>query len=123
MDAVPTVAARLYSAVARFNEGAFFEAHEAFEELLDAVEGDERWDLFVALIQVAVGYHKWAAGLPGSARMLRLGAEKLAAFADVVAGIQVGALRRRVLEDAALAAAEPDGWQRLAAFPPRIEMA
>ena len=40
-----------------FNSRQFFEAHEAFEELLDDVEEDGRWDLLVALIQVAVGYH------------------------------------------------------------------
>jgi predicted metal-dependent hydrolase len=87
--------------VALFNAGRFFEAHEAFEELLDDVEDDERWDLLVALIQVAVGYHKWTSGHPGAARMLGLGLEKLAAFPDVAWGIDVGALRARVAEDRA----------------------
>ncbi len=87
--------------VALFNAGRFFEAHEAFEELLDDVEEDERWDLLVALIQVAVGYHKWTSGHPGAARMLGLGLEKLAAFPDVAWGIDVGALRARVAEDRA----------------------
>ena len=86
-----------------FDAGAFFEAHEAFEELLDAVEEDRRWDLLVALIQVAVGYHKWTSGHPGAARMLGLGLEKLAAFPDQAWGVDVGALRTRVTTDRAAA--------------------
>ncbi|MGH7895593.1 MAG: DUF309 domain-containing protein [Candidatus Binatia bacterium] len=84
-----------------FNRGAYFEAHEAFEECLDEVEADERWDLLVALIQVAVGYHKLASGNVGAARMLLLGAEKLAVFPDVACGVVVGPLRRRAESDAA----------------------
>jgi predicted metal-dependent hydrolase len=91
--------------VALFNAGRFFEAHEAFEELLDDVEEDDRWDLLVALIQVAVGYHKWTSGHPGAARMLGLGLEKLAAFPDAAWGIDVGSLRARVAEDSTAAEA------------------
>jgi predicted metal-dependent hydrolase len=87
-------------AVRRFNAGEYFEAHEGFEDCLDAVESDARWDLLVALIQVAVGYHKLAAGHPGAARMLGLGAEKLAAFDAVVWGLDVGRLRDRARADA-----------------------
>jgi len=72
-----------------FNAGEFFEAHEVFEDLLDEVEGDERWELLVALIQIAVGYHKCVAGHPGAARMLRLGGVKLARFPAVVCGVAV----------------------------------
>ena len=67
-----------------FDTGAFFEAHEAFEELLDVVEEDRRWDLLVAL-------------------MLGLGLEKLAAFPDQAWGVDVGALRTRVTTDRAAA--------------------
>ncbi len=88
-----------YEGVRLFDAGHYFEAHEAFEECLDGVEGDDRWDLLVALIQVAVGYHKLASGHPGGERMLGLGAEKLAAFADVAWGVAVGALRARVEQD------------------------
>ena len=101
------------AAVRHFNAGRFFEAHEAFEALLDAVEGDERWDLLVALIQVAVGYHKRSSGHPGAERMLGLGAEKLARFPAVAYGIDLEALRRRVADDLA---GTPT------ASPPRIEM-
>ena len=108
--------------VRHFNSGRFFEAHEAFEELLDAVESDERWDLLLGLVQVAVGYHKGASGHLGATRMLGLGAEKLAAFPPVAWGVDVESLRRRVAED--LAAAKGGALAaRLAAAPPRIRLA
>lgn len=105
-----------YHGVRHFAAGEYFEAHEAFEECLDDVESDERWDLLVALVQVAVGYHKLSAGHPGGERMLGLGAEKLAAFPDVAWGVRVGALRAR---------AEADRATPATAFtpePPRIEL-
>lgn len=109
-------------AVRHFNAGRFFEAHEAFEELLDEVESDTRWDLAVALVQVAVAYHKASAGHPGVARMLGLGATKLAAFPAVAHGIDVEALRRRLAEDAAILARDGRLDARLAEAPPRITM-
>lgn len=109
--------------VALFNAGHFFEAHEAFEDLLDDVEEDERWDLLVALIQVAVGYHKLASGHVGSARMLGLGLAKLGAFADRAWGVDVAALRGRVAADVAALEANGEAASRLAASPPRIELA
>jgi predicted metal-dependent hydrolase len=105
-----------------FNGGQYFEAHEAFEELMDHVEEDRRWDLLVALIQVSVGYHKCVSGHPGGTRMLGMGLEKLGAFADDAFGVGVGALRARVAADlAALEAGEPVS-ERLGA-PPRITLA
>ena len=110
------------AAVRRFNAGEFFEAHEAFEELLDAVENDTRWELLVALIQVAVGYHKLGAGHPGADRMLRLGSDKLAVFPAVAWGVAVERLRRRVAED--LSRLEAGGAVDLerAGAAPRIEL-
>jgi len=105
-----------------FNAGRFFEAHEAFEALLDEVEGDSRWDLLMALIQVAVGYHKAAGGYVGAARMLSLGAEKLAPFADDAAGVDVAGLRRRVAQDLELLAGGASLRERLGVAPPRIRL-
>ena len=107
--------------VRSFNTGAFFEAHEAFEALLDEVEDDTRWDLLVALIQVAVGYHKVSAGHPGGARMLRLGAEKLVPFPAVAWTVRVDALRQRVRADVGLLDAGETLADRLATSPPAIE--
>jgi len=107
--------------VRRFDTGAFFEAHEAFEALLDSVEGDTRWDLLVALVQVAVGYHKATSGHPGAARMLALGREKLAAFPAIAWGVDVAALRTRTAEDLAALAAGTF-MERMALDPPRLVM-
>lgn len=106
--------------VRRFNAGEYFEAHEAFEELLEAVEEDGRWDLLVALVQVAVGYHKCASGHPGAERMLRLGGEKLNAFPGIAWGVDVRALRDRVTADVGALATGGDLDARLAATPPTI---
>ena len=107
--------ARFRDGVRLFNAGRYFEAHEAFEESLDELEADPRWEFTVALVQVAVGYHKWTSGHPGAARMLGLGAEKLAAFPPDAWGIDVDALRRRLATDLAAA-----GQGVPCAVPPRI---
>ena len=107
-----------HQGVTLFNDGQFFEAHEAFEELLDEVEEDDRWDLLVALIQVAVGYHKLASGHVGAARMLGLGLEKLGAFPSDAWGMRLDLLRRRVEED--LAGSEDEAAARVNSDPPRI---
>jgi len=109
--------------VRRFNSGRFFEAHEAFEDLLDAVDGDARWDLLVALIQVAVAYHKAASGHPGGARMLRLGSDKLAPLPPLVWGVEVGRLRRHTADDLTAVEAGEALADRLRRYPPRIRLA
>ena len=91
--------ARFRDGVRLFNAGRYFEAHEAFEESLDELEADPRWEFALALVQVAVGYHKWTSGHAGAARMLGLGAEKLAAFPSEAWGIDVEALRTRLATD------------------------
>ena len=109
--------------VRRFNSGRFFEAHEAFEDLLDAVDGDARWDVLVALIQVAVAYHKAASGHPGGDRMLRLGSDKLAALPPLAWGVEVGHLRRHTADDLAAVDAGEALADRLRRHPPRIRLA
>jgi predicted metal-dependent hydrolase len=94
-----TVRERLIAAAREFNAGRFFEAHEALEEGLDEVP-EELWELFLGLIQIAVGYHKASQGLwSGAARMLGLGLEKVEPFADDVAGLRLDELRRRARGD------------------------
>ncbi len=105
-----------------FNLRLFFEAHEAFEELLDQVEEDGRWDLLVALIQVAVGYHKAASGYDGAARMLGLGLAKLAAFEAHAWTVDVEALRARVRTDLDALASGADAGAVFAAGPPRLRL-
>jgi predicted metal-dependent hydrolase len=109
--------------IERFNRGEFFAAHEAFEEQLDHVEGDDRWELLVALIQVSVGYHKVQSGHAGAARMLGLGLEKLEPFTATAWGIDVGALQARVRDDLARLEIGEALGARLTEMPPRIEAA
>jgi hypothetical protein len=115
--------AAFLDAVRLFNGGEYFEAHEALEALLDAVEADERWDLILALVQIAVGYHKLVSGHPGGTRMLGLGLEKLAPFPAVTAGLDVDALRVRVRADRDAAEAGTAIGVRLRDDPPRLRLA
>ena len=119
MATVPRLPHAFLDGVRRFNAGRFFEAHEAFEELLDAVEADGRWELLLALIQVAVGYHKCASNHAGGDVMLAKGLAKLAPFADDAGGVDVGALRARVAADVAALAAGTQGAEVIAS-PPRL---
>jgi predicted metal-dependent hydrolase len=101
-----------------FNSGRYFEAHEHLEEALDEVEGDTNtWELFVGLIQIAVGYHKYASGYPGSEKMLNLGLEKVAPLPAVCAGVRLEELRQRVREDLTNG---DEVQERLRREPPRI---
>jgi hypothetical protein len=121
MSPAPRLPRAFLDGVRRFNAGEFFEAHEAFEDLLEGVEDDGRWELLLGLIQVAVGYHKCASGHPGGLVMLSKGLDKLAPFPDDAGGVDLGALRARVATDVAgLAAGTPA--ERLLASPPRIAL-
>ncbi len=108
----------LLRSIKDFNSGHYFEAHEHLEESLDEVEGNaDAWELYVGLIQIAVGYHKYASGYPGGEKMLGLGLEKVSPLPDVCAGVRLEELRQRVREDLG----HNDGVQeRLRREPPRI---
>jgi predicted metal-dependent hydrolase len=108
--------------VSHFNRGEFFEAHEAFEDRLEEVEEDARWEVLLALVQVAVGYHKAQSGHAGAARMLGLGLEKLDLLPAAVWGVDVESLRRRVREDLRAVATGGSLANRLARTPPRIDL-
>ena len=89
----------LVAAAREFNAGRFFEAHGALEEGLDDVP-DELWNLFLGLIQVAVGYHKASQRLwSGAARMLSIGVDKLAPFPSDAGGVRLDDLRARARAD------------------------
>jgi hypothetical protein len=93
------VRAAVIAAAREFNNGRYFEAHEALEEALDDVP-DEQWDLFLGLIQIAVGYHKITQGLFGGAkRMLRIGLAKVDDLPDDFGGLNLGDLRERARRD------------------------
>ncbi len=111
----------LIDAAREFNAGHYFEAHEVLEEALDEVP-EHMWELFIGLIQIAVGYHKATQQLwSGARRMLQRGLEKVEPFPPEAAGINLEALRQRVridierLHGGGFGAA---AWRR---YPPRLQ--
>lgn len=101
MDGLPG----LREALARFDRGAYFEAHEALEPLWLAATGTDREALH-ALLQAAVGFHHAANGnAHGAATLLdralarlarcpaRWHGLDLAAFAADVVRVRAGAGR------------------------------
>jgi len=89
----------LIDAAREFNAGRYFEAHEVLEEALDEAP-EHMWELFIGLIQIAVGYHKVTQQLwSGARRMLQRGLEKVEPFPPEAAGINLEALRQRVRTD------------------------
>jgi uncharacterized protein len=92
-------AAILARGVALFNEGAYWEAHEAWEELWLRATPELR--RFVqGLIQLAAAWHHVGRGnRRGAERLFRSGLEKLTPYRPVHAGIDVS-------EAAALAEAQ-----------------
>jgi predicted metal-dependent hydrolase len=77
------------------NEGAHYDAHEAWEELwID--ESDDAYRLFLqGLIQVTSAFHKvFFQKQPASAgRLLARGLEKLAPYPDDYLGVDLGGFR------------------------------
>lgn len=109
----------ILDAAREFNAGRYFEAHEVLEESLDDVP-DALWPLFLGLIQIAVGYHKLANGFDGAARMLDIGLEKVAPFADDVLGLGLQVLRERARRDLALVRSGGEAQAELLRDPPRL---
>jgi uncharacterized protein len=95
-DALHTL---LIAAAREFNAGRYFEAHEVLEDGLENVP-DHMWNLFLGLIQIAVGYHKVTQKLwRGAAQMLGRALEKVEPFPPEAAGLNLEALRQRVRAD------------------------
>jgi predicted metal-dependent hydrolase len=78
-----------------FDGGAFFEAHEAWEERW-LVESDPTWrELLQGLIQVAAGFHKLfvTKDRASAARLLTKGLAKLERCPEEIAGVALGRFR------------------------------
>ena len=108
----------LREAAALLAQGRAFRAHEVFEAIWKATEGEER-ELWRALAQLAVGItHAQRGNAAGSATLLRRGADNLGAWeGQHPYGIPVTALR----EWASQAAGRPLPAERLlAAMPPLL---
>ena len=79
-----------------FNQGRFFDAHEALEDVWRPARGRRRRFL-QALIQVAVGLHHHSRGnLIGARSLLARGSNTLAFYPATYAGLRLGPLRTSV---------------------------
>jgi hypothetical protein len=85
-----------------FNRRAFFECHEALEEIWMPEHGPRR--LFLqSLIHIAVGfYHHQQENQPGAERQLQKGLKKLAGYLPEFDGVPTALLYRQALESLAL---------------------
>jgi hypothetical protein len=116
--------AALLHAVAQFNAGEFWEAHETLEELWRHEEDAVR-SLYQGILQVGVGFHHLLRGnYHGATAKLRAGLDRLAPYGPVCRGVDVAGLaaaaerRLRILLEAG-----PAGLADAARAPlPRIEI-
>ena len=100
--------AALRRGIALFNQGHFFDAHEALEDVWRPARGRRRRFL-QALIQVAVGLHHHSRGnLAGARSLLARGGNTLALYPATYSGLKLGPLRTSVTAwREALAAGQP----------------
>jgi len=95
---LPATRTSLFRGRDLFDAGAFFEAHEVWEEAWLVEEGTTRL-LLQGLIQVAAAFHKISRADPpsGAARLLDAGLRKLADVpSDAAGGLRLGAFREAV---------------------------
>ena len=116
---LPSTAGALRRGAALFDQGLFWEAHEAWEEAWLEEEGEVR--LFLqGLIQVAAGYHKATVQLQpnGCVKLLRSGLDKLEPLPSEFLGVQLGSFLSQVQRTLA----EARRWQsgELPAFPNQL---
>ncbi len=110
-------------AAREFNAARYFEAHEVLEDALEAVP-DHLWNLFIGLIQIAVGYHKVTQHLWSGARhMLEIGLQKIEPFGSEAAGLNLEALRQRARADVERLRSGACDIQAFTRHPPRLQPA
>jgi predicted metal-dependent hydrolase len=77
-----------------FNQGHYFEAHEALEEAWNAESGKVR-DLYRGILQIAVTYlHITRGNYNGAVKVYERSLKWMQGWPEVCRGIQVGELRR-----------------------------
>jgi uncharacterized protein len=118
-SAVPS--SHIIAAARAFNAGQYFEAHEILEDALEGVP-DELWDLFIGLIQIAVGYHKVTQQLwTGATRMLQIGLGKITRYPAGAGGMNIEPLRARVQADIDGLSAGSFDREAFTRQPPRLQ--
>ncbi len=93
--------------IALFNQGRFFECHEAWEEAWKRARGKEK-RFYQGLIQAAVAIlHAERGNLEGAASLYRKAKEKLAPLPDEHMGLALGELRAELASFFAIALCKP----------------
>lgn len=97
-----------------FNEGEYFEAHEALELAWRAERGTVR-EMYRGVLQIAVAYHHILRGnYPGAVKMFLRARGWLSPFPDLCQGIDLVTLRAdAAVVEAALHNAGPEGIKQL----------
>jgi predicted metal-dependent hydrolase len=91
----PTALPEFAVGMKHHNEGRYYEAHEAWEELWHVESDDSRRLFLQGLIQVTSAFHKifFQRELGGAARLLERGLKKLEPYPDEYEGLALGAFR------------------------------
>lgn len=88
----PIEASPFSKGVQLFNDGQYEEAHEEFETLWTATQGDDS-DFYKGLIQACIALHHFQRGnLPGTAKLYSGHRKLLGPYAPSFAGVDVAAL-------------------------------
>ena len=116
---LPSTPDALRRGAALFDQGRFWDAHEAWEEAWLEEEGEVR-QLLQGLIQVAAGYHKATVQLQpgGCVKLLRSGLDKLEVLPKELLGVPL----TRFLPQVQLTLSEARRWQsgELPTFPAHL---
>ena len=90
---------QLQEGVRLFNEGAFFEAHEVFEDLWLGAAPEDRKNLFKGLVQVCAALIQHSRNQPeGAIRLMARSLERLEASEAASAGFDLPRLIRELRE-------------------------
>src|SRR5262249_41641139 len=116
---------RYLAGVLLFNEGAYFEAHEVWEDLWAEAHGDER-RFFQGLIQAAVGLCHFGNGnLGGAVKLYHSSRGYLARCPSPLLGLDLAAFETQMTDCFAPLLSEPTPDRSLRPDPerlPRIEL-
>jgi hypothetical protein len=113
-DCYGTLHARAKDGLRLFNEGEYFEAHEALEDAWNAEEGTTK-DLYRGILQVAVAYlHITRGNYDGAVKVFERSRKWLGGIPDVCKGVHV----RELMDDSEIAFKELQrlGKDRIAEF-------
>ncbi|MFL5313370.1 MAG: DUF309 domain-containing protein [Myxococcales bacterium] len=117
--ALPSTPVALRRGAALFDEGRFWDAHEAWEEAWLEEDGEVRV-LLQGLIQVAAGYHKATVQLQpnGCVKLLRSGLDKLEPLHPALLGVPLA----RFIPEVHRTLSEARRWQagELPSFPRQL---